>query len=86
MSEDRIEGMVHAGLWAERPNGNWGGTLKEEMEAQLILKVIRQKCLQHLGKCRYCPYWCKNSESCFFDGKVERGLELYDFYESRGIL
>ena len=71
---------------SERPNVSWGGTLKEELEAGMILRLIQQKCLQHCTNCRYCPYWCKNSESCFFDGKVERGLELYHFYDSRNVL
>ena len=85
MSERDVNDMVHAGLWAERPNGNWGGTLKEEMEANMILRLIRQKCLQHCGNCRYCPYWCKGTGTCYF-AKGFNGMELYLMYDSRGSL
>ena len=85
MSERDVNDMIRAEMWNERPNGNWGGTLKEEVEANMILRLIRQKCLQHRTKCRYCPYWCKGSEECFFK-KDFNGMELYMMYDSRSIL
>lgn len=68
-----------------RPNGNWGGTLKEELEVGIILKVIRDKCEQHIRNCRYCPFWCKNSETCLFHHDA-KGYELYDNFDMKGLL
>lgn len=70
---------------SERPNGNWGGTLKEEIEVVIILKIIRDKCEQHMSNCRYCPFWCKNSGTCLFHYDA-KGRELYDNFNIKGLL
>lgn len=69
---------------SERPNDFFGGTMKEELQAELIMDFIRRKCRQHKdrGSCRWCPFWFKDYERCVF-GMSNTGMSVADNWDTR---
>ena len=69
----------------ERPHGSWGGTMKEELQAEMVMDFIREKCYQHTTKdsCRWCPFYHHNNGHCIFGKEESQGSEIANDWEYR---